>query len=65
METLISFQSVPAVPITAAFDQSFRAVDLFFDEDFVIEKEADADDGKNDVNFGTENAGLFKDSFVG
>ena len=65
MQSLIRFQPVPTIPVTAAFDEGVGAVDVGFDEELVAEEEADADGGEDDVDFSTEDRGGFEESCVG
>ena len=40
-------------------------INVLFDEDFVVEEEANTDDGEDDVDLGAKRAGLFEDGLVG
>lgn len=63
MQALISFQTVTAVPVAAAFDEGICAVDGAFDEVAVVEEEAEADDGEDEVDFCGKDGGLLEDGF--
>ena len=62
---MVCFETVSTVPVSTAFDEGFRPVDVLFDVQSVAEEYADADYGEDEVDFSAEDASLFEDSFVG
>lgn len=64
MNALVCLETVAAIPVTTAFHQRGRPLDVLFDEYLVAEEEANADYGQDDVDLGTKYAGLLKDGLV-
>jgi hypothetical protein len=51
METLISLEAVTSVPVAAAFDEGAGSFHGLLGVNPVVEKETDADEGKDNVDF--------------
>ena len=62
---MVCLETVSTVPVSTAFNEGFRPVNVLFDVQSIAEEYTDADYGEDEVNFSAEDAGLFEDSFVG
>ena len=51
MQALVGFQPVASVPVAAAFDEGFGAVDVLFYGETVAEEDTYSDDSEDKVDF--------------
>ena len=60
MQASVSLQPVAAVPVSASLNKLLCTIDIFLDEQLVVEEQSYPDDGQNDVDLGAQNAGLLE-----
>ena len=63
MDALVGFQSVSAIPVTAALDKSLGPLDMFLDERLIAVEESDSYYGQDKIDLCAEDTSLLKDIF--
>lgn len=61
---MVRLQSIATIPVAATFNKRFCSVYVLLYTYSIPEKDADADDGKDEVNLGAENTGLLEKGFI-